>query len=92
MRAIWKFPLQLVDYQEVIVPGGVGPLCVQVQDGAPCLWAEVDPDASSGALAVMIFGTGHALDESEHKRFRYLSTFQMHGGALVFHAYVGEPR
>lgn len=87
-NTIYKFPLQIDDAQNVTMPQGAEPLCVQLQDGMPCLWATVDPKAAQVQRRIFIRGTGHPLTGSEG---RYIGTFQMRGGALVFHAFDGGP-
>jgi hypothetical protein len=86
MKTIWKFPLKIVDHQLVTAPAGMQPLCVDVQNGIPCLWAMVDPSREKVQHPIFINGTGHPVRHQGH----YISTFQMHDGALVFHAFVDE--
>jgi len=38
MKAIWKEQIRITDEQELIVPKGSKILCVQIQNGAPCLY------------------------------------------------------
>lgn len=83
-RAIWKYALQVVDEQPVRMPSGAEILTVQMQGANLCLWACVVPGAEESIRHIRIYGTGHEMDPGMH---RYIGTFQMHGGALVFHAY-----
>lgn len=83
-QSIWKFPLEIVEEQVVHLPTGAKFLSVQVQGGTPCLWAMVDTTAVKEGRIVQIFGTGHDTTDAGE----YISTFQMHGGALVFHAFI----
>ena len=82
---IRKFPLEITDEQTITVPLVNCPLCVQVQYDEPCLWMAVDPEAKSVSVKVMIFGTGH---EGVSGDMDYIGTFQMRGGALVFHVFL----
>ncbi len=84
MTQVWKFPLPILDVVDLTVPEGAVPLCVQVQDDIPCLWARVDPDARVGAMRLRIAGTGHYLEQNVGD---YIDSFQMHGGALVLHVF-----
>lgn len=84
MRTIYKYPLRIVDEQTVRMPIGAELLSVQMQNGLPCLWATVDPDLGERSRRILIRGTGHPLTGQEG---RHISTFQMQGGALVFHAF-----
>jgi hypothetical protein len=65
------------------MPEGAEILTVQMQNGEPCLWALVDAHLPTTNRKILIRGTGH--DASGVGR--YISTFQMKGGALVFHAF-----
>ena len=85
MQTIYKYPLKIDDEQEVMMPKGARMLSVQLQGGRPCLWALVDPNLENEARSLLIRGTGH--DASGVGR--YISTFQMDGGALLFHAFEG---
>ena len=82
---IWKFSLKTVDEQFITVPVINRPLCVQVQDITPCLWMIVDPDSECIKARVRIFGTGHPGVTSD---MDYVGTYQVSGGALVFHVFL----
>jgi hypothetical protein len=87
MQRIYKYPLLILDEQEVEMPMGAGLMTVQMQNGQPCLWALVDTENTLEKRKVLIRGTGHpAVDVG-----RYISTFQMKGGELVFHAFEPLP-
>jgi len=43
MRTIWKYPLDVVDSQFVVMPLGAEILTVQIQNEEPYLWTLVDP-------------------------------------------------
>lgn len=82
---IWKFPLAIADEQIIEWPEINRPLAVQVQNGTPCLWLLVDPEARKIRVRVRIFGTGHpGIIPSD----LYVGTFQIHGGNLVFHVFL----
>jgi hypothetical protein len=89
MLAIYKYPLKVADLNEIEMPAGAVPVCVQMQYDRPCLWAMVDPAAPTMARRrFRIVGTGHLFDEVDAK---YVNTFQMHDGGLVFHVFdLGE--
>ena len=85
MNAVWKFPLKLLFSQEVEMPVGARPLCVQVQHGTPCIWAQVDPSTSGRtSRRVTLAPTGYQFEQAPPGD--YLGTVQM--GELVFHVYV----
>ncbi len=87
MKTIYKYNLKVTDVQHIQLPAGAKILCVQVQDGEPHLWAEVDTDAPPEMRTIEIFGTGHPIPQEMGQDRRYISTFQMKNGSLVFHAY-----
>ena len=82
MKTIWKRPL--VSDGIVEFPRGATILSVQTQAGVPTVWALVDPAAPLEAIPVAIYGTGHDLPDDPG---RFIGTFQLHGGALVLHAF-----
>lgn len=85
MKMIQKYPLKITDVQTLTIPGPFEPLTVQMQGDKPCLWVQVDlAQESSRKLRVAIHGTGHWLRSDIDK---YLGTFQLLEGALVFHAF-----
>ena len=89
---IWKFPLAIIDAQEVEMPIGAKILATKVQPGVfdalgtPCIWALVDPTAKLVKRRVRIVGTGHAIEADPGE---FLDTFFLADGALVFHVFIG---
>ncbi len=82
-----------VIYKHKVEPGGAVSLptvtqwlCVDVQHGDTCVWALVERDAPERSYHLSIFGTGHPIQEDYDGE--YIDTFQLEGGALVFHAFV----
>jgi hypothetical protein len=88
MRAVWKITLQIDGMIEIGMPRGAQALAVQTQHGQPQLWALVDTEAPYETRQFRIAGTGHPIDESVGA---YVGTFQLHGGALVFHVFECSP-
>lgn len=86
MRTIHKYPIQIADEQPVEMPICAKVLSVQVQGNQVCLWAEVDTNRIAETRRVFIFGTGRPIPSSLDAR--YVGTFQIQDGALVFHVYV----
>ncbi len=85
MKTIWKFELEAMDRQFIDMPALSEVLCVQVQDGKPCVWAMVEPKNDLCAMEFRIYGTGHPIDNSEH--LKYIGSYQLYGGTLVFHCF-----
>lgn len=91
-KVIYKYPLQIVDAQELWLPNGAQVLTAQVQHGALQLWALVSPSGLTERVRLRIVGTGHVFPDAD--QWRYLSTVQVDGGVLVFHVFqeVGHGR
>jgi len=85
-ETIWKFPVSLVGHQTIEVPCDAVPLCVQVQHEVVCIWYRVSPDAPAQFRSIYIHETGHDLSPNARK---YIGTFQIRGGRLVFHVFEG---
>lgn len=81
---MWKFNLDVTDTQIVRLPEGALMRCVAMQGAQLCLWAEVVPTRETEKRTICIYGTGQEITAFDRT---YLGTFQMRGGALVFHAY-----
>jgi len=85
-RTIWKYPIRIDDEVVISMPSGAAILTVQVQNDEVCLWASVDPSARLERRRIAIYGTGNPV-----RAACYISTFQTHGGAGVWHAFdLGE--
>lgn len=88
---IHKYPLHGSSLQKVALPSGAQLLTVQVQGDEPMLWALVYPNVRGVEVrSIRVYGTGHPIDV-EPVRLRYIATFQLHGGALVFHVFEETP-
>lgn len=83
---IFKYPLEVTDTQTVDLPAAAHPLSVQVQDGAPCLWVALEPESPTAPRLVHMVGTGH--DANRALGAEFVDTFQLDGGALVFHVFI----
>ena len=81
---IWKYPLSSDAVQDILMPKGAEILTVQTQGETPCLWAQVDERALLEPRRIRVYGTGHPMQGPVGK---YMGTFQIHGGALVFYVY-----
>lgn len=86
-RTIWKTTLSVTDRQTLQLPRGAALLTVQMQFDMPQMWALVDPSQPIERRVIRIAGTGHPVDFN----CPYIGTFQLDGGALVFHVFDGGP-
>lgn len=83
MKTIWK--LQLNPEKEVYeIPQGAEILSVQTQLGNPCIWFMCNPNARPETRRFVIIGTGH---EIVVENLKFIGTFQLHEGKLVFHLF-----
>jgi len=80
---IWKYELTL--NTELTIPEGAKVLTIQEQHGNPQIWFVVNPENEKVTRSFEIIGTGHSFDYDESKQ--YIGTFQLSGGALVFHVF-----
>lgn len=62
MQEIWKFSLEIVGTQPVVMPEHANILSAHVQDGTICLWALVDPTWKDETREIELVGTGHLFD------------------------------
>jgi hypothetical protein len=84
MATIYKYPLE-PGRTQLNLPRGAQVLTVQMQHGSPCLWAKVDPMQPTEPRTFDVYGTGHQMPDDP--RLLYVATFQMDGGALVWHVF-----
>ena len=84
---IYKYPLNPVTVLNLPPVSDV--LCVQMQRDKPYLWvkqAPTKPKQETVPRTFVMIGTGHPIGEAGTNDL-YLGTFQMQGGALVFHVF-----
>jgi hypothetical protein len=84
-KTIWKFPLTITDFQEIEMPSTAEILCVQLQDGKPCIWALVYPEAKKDIRTFATYGTGHDFPPHTEIKQTYIGTYQLPG--LVYHLF-----
>jgi hypothetical protein len=87
MKTIHKYPIKIEDHFTVMMPWHAQILCVQVQRDEPFIWALVDTRNSLVTRHFLLRGTGHDASEVAINDAKYVGTFQLHGGDLVFHLF-----
>lgn len=80
---IWKFPLPIDDVFEISMPRDAELLHVGTQNDAGYLWARVVPARLPESRLFCLRGTGHSIGID----CRYVGSFMLHNGALVFHLF-----
>lgn len=88
-ETIWKFELMITDRQEIQMPILSEILTVQMQYGVPCLWAKVSSDYKKENKIILMYGTGHRI---VHELGKYIGTFQIDDGQLIFHVFEGKEK
>lgn len=86
MKTIYKYNITSDDEQRIEMPAIAQVLTVQCQNGHPRIWVAVDPDSPTLVRRFRLVGTGHAFDTPDGV-IRYVGTFQLYGGDLVFHLF-----
>ena len=91
MKTIWKFTLEITDKQVIMLPEQSKIICVQVQQGKPCIWAEVDLSKTDTAdqYDIYTYGTGHEVENIEGQ---YIGTYQLHDGYQICHVYAEKEK
>lgn len=86
MSVIWKYGIPLADAFTLELPRGATLLHVDEQRGTPQLWAMVVPGRDKEKRTFVLLGTGHTSPHSPDS-LKHIGTFQLEGGALVFHLF-----
>jgi len=81
---IFKWNLQIVDFQEIEMPIGAQILSMQIQNENPQLWALVDEKNATEKRSFITCGTGQEIPEDVGD---YIGTYQIENGSLVFHVF-----
>jgi len=85
MKTIYKYAIKPEELTQLNLPMGAEILTVQSQKNNVCLWALIDTDMDEPeARTIEIIATGNQIIDSGRK---YISTFQLYDGDLVFHAF-----
>jgi hypothetical protein len=87
-KTVWKYDITDCDFQEIEMPAGAQPLCVQIQAGCAQLWALVEPDREMEIRHFRLAGTGHIIQDNIRQ---YVGSFQFLGGWLIFHLFEIDP-
>ena len=91
MKTIWKYELETIDQNKIEMPIKAEILTVQIQHGTPCLWVLVDPDLDPNndkeTRYFEVHGTGHIIRDDIVSTRNYIGTYQLNGGALIFHVF-----
>lgn len=84
---VHKYPVPITDRFTLALPQWAQILDVQAQGSDAMLWALVAPDEEPEERRFRLVGTGHPIDADERWWLNPIGTFQLAGGALVFHLF-----
>lgn len=83
-KTIWKYKLpSTTSFFEM--PEGAEILTVQLQNGTPCIWAIVNPDAKLEERTFVFVTTGGHIPAGDNQK--YIGTFQLYDQQLVLHLF-----
>lgn len=86
VKQVWKF--SLYPYKtEIEMPFRAEILTVQTQNDAAYIWALIIPTNKKELRHFEIYGTGHDIPYDMGEERKYINTFQLHDGELVFHLF-----
>lgn len=88
-KTIWKYELVATQKQTLMIPEGAEFLYIDVQHEIPQIWMLLNPLAPQMPKTFITIGTGHPISD---KLGRYLGTYMLQDGFLVFHVFEGEER
>lgn len=86
INTVWKFPLEIKDFQNILMPKGAKIIHVDAQNDVPCIWALVDAKEDTESRSFLIHGTGHNI-EYPLSRINHIGSFQLDGGSFVGHVF-----
>lgn len=84
MKMIGKFPLLATRPVVIEMPFGAEVLSVQTQNEEAMVWAKIDTASPTIMRHFHVRATG---EEFTGEEGRFIGTFQMHGGSLVWHLF-----
>lgn len=84
MKTIYKYQIKVQDNMVIEMPKNAEVLTLQTQNFDPFIWVLVDTANPTEQRHFRLVGTGHSMNNESVK---YIGTFQMRGGAIVFHLF-----
>ena len=86
MKKVFKYELEIKDIQTIKSFGSFEPLCIQMQNDRPVLYALVDDESVIKKYRFVTYGTGHDVNPFVTKE-NYIGTYMICRGELVFHVF-----
>jgi len=85
-KQIWKYKIE-VNNIVIDIPKDSQILTIQVQKNTPCIWVLVNPNNEIETRHFEVYGTGHNIYCTDSIERKYINTFQLNDGDLVFHLF-----
>lgn len=85
---VYKYVLSPTTKQTIEMAAGAEVLSVGVQGNDIVIWAKVYSRSPLVDREVLIYGTGHDMDEHSNAHHKFVGTVSLHGH-LWFHVFVG---
>lgn len=86
MKAIYKYPIKIVDKQVIEMPIGANILSIQMQNGIATIWAIVSTKECFTPVKIRIFATGEEIPSGSV--LRYIGTIQ--DEIYVWHVFIDD--
>jgi hypothetical protein len=87
---IYKYEVKAEAVNKIKIPIGGKILTVQMQNNIPQMWVACDPSREVITRRFVVIPTGKEVnlpEDGESIQLSYIGTFQLEGGALVFHLF-----
>jgi hypothetical protein len=88
MKVIFKYPIQIEEKQNLMIPEKFEILAIKIQNGMPYIWALVDNSLPLSQIPIRIYPTGATIDQS--LKLKYCNTFELLETKIVFHVFIEE--
>ena len=86
MRKIFKYPLEITDYQTIEIKSPAILLSVVEQNNKIVMYALVDDFEYDIPVDIMIIGTGNPI-RNDIDSYKFLGTVSLMDGRLIFHVF-----
>jgi len=90
MKKIFKYPIEIVDEQVLVLPLGARVLSAIAQGDDLVVYALVEPTVEfKKNVEIRIIGTGHDVT-FDLQKFKFLNSISTWGGRLIWHVFYAE--
>jgi len=90
MKKIFKYPIEIVDAQVLVLPLGAKVVSAIAQGDDLVIYALVEPTVEfKKNIEIRIVGTGHDVT-FDLQKFKFLNSISTWGGRLIWHVFYAE--